>query len=259
MKSARFSITCLLWTFLVALRLAGAQQSTGDDDDGEILFKFVTRPDIGAPRWEVEVFDQEALAPGYWFLAPYANLAQVSFPLWNGLHIYDQQGGLIWSGATLFDHKNIHDFRVQTINDVPMLTANRPVSPHRGYGEILDNTYTIVKEVDLVGNNSGPNMHDFNLINNGRHALMLTTNEDVETAVHLDWFNGTCKVKWQGFKEVNVETGELIYEWNDKGYITLNESSFKGAKTFASFQDACSKEWGKPYESSFVETISANY
>lgn len=48
-----------------------------------------------------------------------------------------------------------------------------------------------------------------------------------------------------GFKEVDVESGSYNFEWNDKGHIGLNESNFLGAKSFASFQDACTKEWGK--------------
>ena len=53
---------------------------------------FVTRPDLGAPRWTIEVYDEEAIAPGYWFVAPYAKLEQDTFEDWNGPHIYDKNG-----------------------------------------------------------------------------------------------------------------------------------------------------------------------
>ena len=144
------------------------------------------------------MYDQEALAPGYWFLAPYANLAQTTFPLWNGAHIYDHRGGLIWSGAPQFDHKNIHDFRVQTVNGEPMLTANFPFDLNHGYGAIMDHAYNVIKKVDSVGTNAAPNMHDFNLIDDGKSVLMLTTEDPVETEVDLPWYQGTCNVKYQG-------------------------------------------------------------
>lgn len=248
MACRRPSFASLLFAIFTSLRLVRAQQNNNPQADGDVLFKFVTRPDIGAPKWNITVYDQEAITPGYWFLAPYANLAQTKYPLWNGAHIYDQRGELIWSGAPMFDHKNIHDLRVQTVNGVPMLTANFPADLLHGYGVIMDNSYTIVKTVDSVGNNAAPNMHDFNLINDGKTALMLTTEDAVATHVDLPWYSGTCKVKYQGFKEVDVETEEDVFEWNDKGYIGLNESDFKGAKTSPTFADVCNKEWGRlPY------------
>lgn len=145
----------------------------------------------------------------------------------------------------MFEHKNIHDVRVQMVKNEPMLTANLPEDFHHGYGVIMDSSYNIVKKVDSVGNNAGPNMHDFNLIDNGKSALMLTTEEPEDTPVNLPWYNGTCKVKFQGFKEVDVDTGRVIFEWNDKGHISVNESNFKGAKTSETFAEACNKEWGE--------------
>lgn len=242
----------MLSSFLIALlasRQVSAKAHTNpsqkvDQDDGEYFYQFVTRPDIGAPKWDVEVYDRQALAPGYWFVAPYANLQQSTFPLWNGPHIYDQLGGLIWSGAPFFEHKNIHDFRVSMLNGTDVLTMNFPRDGVEGDGVILNHEYEVERLVDLVGENDGPNMHDFNLVDNGRHALMLTTNELEETEVNLPWFNGTCRVHWQGFKEMNVETGELVYEWNDKGHIDLSESTYL-PRTRLSFGEECKNEWGK--------------
>lgn len=55
----------------------------------------------------------------------------------------------------------------------------------------------------------------------------------------------TVCVLFEGFKDVDVDSGRYNFEWNDKGNIALNESNFLGAKTSASFQDACTKEWGQ--------------
>lgn len=85
------------------------------DPDDDHFYHFVTRPDIGAPKWSIEIYDKDALAPGYWFVAPYALLGQTDYPLWNGPHIYDQEGGLIWSGSPLFKHFNSYDFRVAQV------------------------------------------------------------------------------------------------------------------------------------------------
>lgn len=172
--------------------------STASADDKEVFFQFVTRPDIGAPKWDIETFDADALTPGYWFVAPYAALFQTEYPLWNGAHIYDQRGELIWSGAPMFKHQNVHDFRVQSLEGVPTLTLNHPHDMTKGEAVILNDKYEIFKELDAVGHNYGPNMHDFQLINDGKTALMLTIEDAVKTDVDLDYFKGTCNVRFQG-------------------------------------------------------------
>ena len=98
----------------------------------------------------------------------------------------------------MFDHKNIHDFRVQSVNGVPTMTANFPADFHNGYGVLMDSGYNIVKKVDSVGTNSAPNMHDFNLVDDGKTVLMVTTEEAVEEEVDLPWYQGVCQVKYQG-------------------------------------------------------------
>jgi hypothetical protein len=45
-----------------------AQWEHGNSD---ALFNFVTRPDLKAPKWEIEVYDSEKLSDGYWFVSPY--------------------------------------------------------------------------------------------------------------------------------------------------------------------------------------------
>lgn len=251
MKHTRSSVHSVLFALLISTRLVRTQvthhnaAADADADDAEVFFQFVTRPDIGAPKWEIETYDQDALAPGYWFVAPYASLVQTEYPLWNGPHIYDQQGELIWSGAPMFEHKNVHDFRVQMVNDKPMLTMNYPHDFSFGDAIIMNEGYEIEKSIDSVGNNTGPNMHDFLLIDGGKTALMLTMNGAEETEVDLPAldFKGTCKVRYQGFKEIDVETGLTKYEWNDKGIIGLEESTF--VPTGETFGESCAKDWGK--------------
>lgn len=36
----------------------------------------VQRPEIKAPLFEVEIYEPEQVTPGYWFVAPYANIIQ---------------------------------------------------------------------------------------------------------------------------------------------------------------------------------------
>ena len=52
-----------------------AEKPREEFDKGDYDFHhFVTRPDIQAPKFNVTIYDEKALAPGYWFVAPYANI-----------------------------------------------------------------------------------------------------------------------------------------------------------------------------------------
>src|ERR1700761_7729516 len=55
---------------------SGIHLLEGKDDK---FHRFVSRPDIGAPKWNVKIHDPDAVSPGYWFVAPYAKLEQISF------------------------------------------------------------------------------------------------------------------------------------------------------------------------------------
>lgn len=59
------------------------------------------RPDIEAPRWNVTIYDQDRVSPGYWFVEPYDYLDQslINGGKWTAPMIFDGTGELIWSGA----------------------------------------------------------------------------------------------------------------------------------------------------------------
>jgi len=56
---------------------------------------FVSRPDLRPPRWNITTSNAERLSPGYWFIAPYADLGAQSGSASScqiGPHIYDDEG-----------------------------------------------------------------------------------------------------------------------------------------------------------------------
>jgi hypothetical protein len=88
---------CLILTTILQCVLGAFELGLGDDQDltsfvtvrettrTAIVFSWLTtyiiqRPEIRAPKFDVTVYEPEKLAPGYWFIAPYAKLAQEYFP-----------------------------------------------------------------------------------------------------------------------------------------------------------------------------------
>jgi hypothetical protein len=215
----------------------GVSASKSQDESADLFYQFVTRPDIAAPKWDVKIYDEDALAPGYWFVAPYKDLKQVSYSAWNGPHIYDGNGELIWSGSPMFQHYNTYDFRATEYDGRHMASLITHVDEA---GFIFDSTYQVQKTVNMTSNvpdwaadklrdERTANMHEFYVIANGSRVLMLTKvfeHTSVEESKTIG-FNGNCTAKWEGFKEVDLATGEVLFEWNSHGHIGLDEGTIE--------------------------------
>ena len=109
---------------------------------------------------------------------------------------------------------------------------------------ILDNSYEIRKTVPLLhGDEDIPNMHAFHIIDEGKRALLMTihethTNEKESMEVG---FKGSCFAKYQGFREVNLESpssDEVVFDWNSRGRITLDESTYM---KYPTMEEMCNK------------------
>jgi len=221
-------------------RLSAGQ--TGDPN----FFQFVTRPDILAPKWDITVYDQDALAPGHWFVAPYENLIQHSWPLWNGPMIYTTSGELIWSGAPFAQYYNTFDFRVSRLAGRDVLTFILPRNSERQEGGIfMESSYEVSKVFDMRGDHQiRPNMHDLNLIDDGKRALMLTTpTQHMSHIVVPGEFDGQCRVEWQGFKEVDVESGETLFEWSAEDKLSVAETTYFPGTGLHKYEQMCSTYW----------------
>ena len=112
-------------------------------------------------------------------------------------------------------------------------------------GYILDEHYDVYKVLDMRGDyQKRPNMHDFNLIDDGKRALMLTMPYQNDSHITVPGeFDGECKVERQGFKELDVNTGETLFLWNSEGHLAVEESTYF-AGTSRNFKQLCDSFWG---------------
>lgn len=87
---------CFLTLALCISAVQTAFDVTSDSD--EDLTSFVSRPDIKVPLLDVNVYDEQATSPGYWFLGPYTSITQQPHPknvyqaCQIGPAIYDDHG-----------------------------------------------------------------------------------------------------------------------------------------------------------------------
>ena len=81
LRKASAAMWSLFFPFLLCV--AAAQEPViVQEQDHDAFSYFVTRPDIEAPKWNIQTYDADALQKGfYWFIAPYLKLEQNQYPM----------------------------------------------------------------------------------------------------------------------------------------------------------------------------------
>ena len=229
--------------FILASLLAFHLVQADDDESPDDTFQFITRPDIRAPKWDIKIYDRDELQQGhYWFVAPYDNLPQKIYPLWNGPHIYDTSGELVWSGAPFVEYLNTYDFKMSEIDGQQMLSFIW--SKKHGDGYILDSSYEFYAKVDMsAGNSSRGNMHELNLIDEGKRALIVLSQNYTTRQIKVPEYSGPCEIGQQGIRELDVKTGRVNFDWHTQDHIRPEEIRLTSA-THDTWEELCADHWG---------------
>lgn len=132
----------------------------------------------------------------------------------------------VWSGTGLFDHYKAFDIRLANVSGAEMMTA---MYPHENSAAIINHHYEIVKKVVHSSAWEYSNMHDFNVVEDGTRALVLT--KDGETYLSKEksatvGFDGECRVRGDGLKYLDITTlpPKILMSWNTTNHIDLDET-----------------------------------
>ncbi|KAJ9495420.1 hypothetical protein H2202_009207 [Exophiala xenobiotica] len=194
--------------------------TTDDIEAGSDLFKFVTRPDIRAPRWNMTKHRPDAINPGYYFVSPYTYWQSIPDrleyqPYQVGPHIYDGDGNLVWSGAVLVQNRNTFDFRTFDANGTTYLSYallsddREGAADPNGTGVILGPSYNAIQRMPGFTDN-GFNAHEFKVHDNGDKVLMIGTQGTELKGLNgnqAGWFSDDC------IHEINLKKDELEFSW----------------------------------------------
>jgi hypothetical protein len=174
------------------LRNAAASLDLGRIEDDGDLTSFVSRPEIRVPIYDVQNHHPERITPGYWFVAPYGELGDsiqsMSYlqPCQTGPVIYDGAGELVWAGACFVRNRVTLDFRAWKFNETYFLSGihmdSQPFKDPKGHGILLDNSYNMVRTVEVPANIEKLDMHELYLFDEGRKVTFLlsdTINTDL--------------------------------------------------------------------------------
>jgi hypothetical protein len=177
---------------------------------------FRSRPDLRPPAVSVRTASADA-EPGLVFVAPKRGKTQ------QGPMIVDDSGALVWFDPLPGDQEAF-DFRTQSYRGEPVLTWwQGRVRLYRGagVGRILDTSYRPVATV-RAANGYEMDAHEFQITPAGT-ALVISY---VPVIWDLSELGGRrdAVVEDNVVQEIDIETGELRFEWHALGTIGLGES-----------------------------------
>jgi hypothetical protein len=179
------------------------------------MWTFRSRPDLSPPAVAVTTTQaQDDTAPGYIFAASKEGTGD------HGPMIIDNRGQLVWYGK----YGSARDFKVQNYRGRPVLTWWEGMVIHgHGFGEyvILDSSYREIARV-RAGNGFRGDLHEF-LISPQDTALLTAY---VPARTDLSSIGGLKYGRvWDGIaQEVDIETGEVLFEWHSLEHVGIEES-----------------------------------
>ena len=166
------------------------------------------------------------IAPGYVFitqtgpggLTPLPNAVQ-------GPEILDSQGRPVWFLA-LPGNQLASDFRIQTYQGQQVLTwAQGPGFEYQTPGAttdyIYDNTYSLVAKVQ-AGNGYNADEHEFQLT--PQNTALITVYNTVTADETSVGGSGSGQVLEGIAQEIDVATGNVVFEWHSIDHVALTES-----------------------------------
>jgi hypothetical protein len=174
-------------------------------------------------------------APGYFFVAP-KNGPEEAGPGQDGCVILDNAGQPVWLRLLQNEGMDVMAFRAQTYKGERVLTWWEGL--HTGYGQgeyvIFDHSYRQIARFTAANGYQGDH-HEF-LITPENTALITIYSK---VPMDLSGVGGPLEgVALDGIvQEIDIDSGQLIFEWHSLDHIGLEESLYEPAPDLAAAFD----------------------
>ena len=93
-----------------------------------------------------------------------------------------------------------------------------------GHGLIMNKHYQIVKSIEPGSYQASSDMHEFKVIHEGRSALMTQYLRRVYDMCPWGLCDGLGYIHQGAFQEVDIESGEVLFEWHSLDHVDPHES-----------------------------------
>lgn len=177
---------------------------------------YKSRPGLYPPRLYVNT-SEPGISDGYIFMAPYQSYQ-------NSAVIYDSNGEVVWFGFGETGSGNVQDFQLCQYNGSDHLCFTEGLQYlgySRGSSLILDTNLNTVKTVQSMGGKAALDQHEFLIIND---SALIDVYEPTRYDLSDYGVNGQGWVLDCIFQEINLTSGELIFEWSALDHVALSES-----------------------------------
>ncbi|KAJ5999701.1 hypothetical protein N7481_000110 [Penicillium waksmanii] len=192
-------------------------------------WQFKSRTDLAPPRLNITIPAAHDTDKGYLFVAPFpGQWAEPQFhgPRQEAPYIFRDDGELIWSGYTYYSIWATNFQAARWKGQDVLFSFEGDHNPAYGHGHghatILDQHYETIREL-RAGNHKLMDKHEFHIID-GKTAL-LQVYQPLPT--DLSRWGGSSEQQWivdAIFQELDIETGELLFEWSSLDHVTPDEA-----------------------------------
>jgi hypothetical protein len=187
------------------------------------VWSFRSRPDLRPPIVDVLTWAHEGTAPGYVFVAAKNGPGEYS-PAQDGPLILDNSGEPVWFHPLQNEDEDTMDFKMQRYRGEPVLTWWRGV--HTGYGQgeyvIADTSYREIARI-RAGNGYKGDHHEF-IISPQQTALLVIYGKVYNVDLSSVGGPKSGKVLEGIVQEVDIESGEVLFEWHSLDHVGLEEA-----------------------------------
>lgn len=164
----------------------------------------------------------------------------------------------MWSGACQFKNQNSCDFRAWNVNGTDVLSTimYRYKNDTTGHGVIMDSSYTPIKHLMAPPEMLGWNMHEMGLVNQGTAVVYFTMREEYVNVTMVPGHE--MPYGWimnMGIREVDLKTGENLFEWWAHPEVSLTESNVAVSSLHGPYPNA----WNWFHGNSIVKNAEGDY
>ncbi|AOA60572.1 Putative arylsulfotransferase [Komagataella phaffii CBS 7435] len=232
-------------SFVLPLVATLFETAKGDDT-------YLSRKDLNVPQWNITRYGDVKPSEGYIFVTPYETTS--SQP---GAYIYDQDGDLVWSGFSYFGGT---PFNFQVFNETQFYAWEGSVNIRTGHGHghfsFFDNSYKPIKQLHALEHRLG-DIHELTIPKNSSSALIEifepTDQYDLSPYGNGTWVNNAI------IQDIDLETGELIFEWVSLDHISPAESVLSLESGLAGVGQNSSTAWDVFHFNSVDKNVEGDY
>lgn len=191
-------------------------------------WQFRSRPDLSAPILNITIPATEETSPGYIFAAPFSGFADKNHhgPRQEGPYIFTDKGELVWSGFGYYSIWATNFQKARYKGEDILFSFEGSHNPYYGHGHghitLLNKNYETIKEL-RAGKHKVSDKHEFHIINEKTALIQIYQ----PVPADLTPYNATPEQQWivdSIFQELDIETGEVLYEWSSLEHVSPNDS-----------------------------------